>query len=162
MTSSGSCWVVTFSEPEADWTIITNPAFTFSRAPSSLDEPFKHFFSFPVFTLYTLKRQRTRISFGPQLISAQWSLLSNLTFRSWQAMATCVLDESRSMSYSVVFSTTWWLLENDTPSTVWTTTDVTVFYQLIVPELIHFHQSLKSSNILDLHTFSLTCSAVRK
>lgn len=47
-------------------TIINNPGLTFSRAPSSLDEPFKHFFSFPVSTLYTLKnaQKHTRVSFS--------------------------------------------------------------------------------------------------
>lgn len=32
---------------------------TFSREPSSLLDPFKHFFSFPVSTLYTLGTDRT-------------------------------------------------------------------------------------------------------
>lgn len=41
-----------------------------------------------------------------------------LTLLSWQATATCVRDESRSMSYKVVFSTTWCLLEKDKPSAV--------------------------------------------
>lgn len=72
-------------------------------------------------------------------------------FRSWQAMATCVLDESRSMSYRVVFSTTWWLLENDKPSAVWTTTDMTPWIKrrrkhCILSWAHPLHQGLNKTN----------------
>lgn len=71
-------------------------------------------------------------------------------FRSWQAMAMCVLEESRSMSYSVVFSTTWWLLENNKPSAVWTTMDMILW-------IIHFTMLLLEAV---LHTHLLSCLEV--
>lgn len=137
-----------FWELVADWTIITTPFLTFSRAPSSLDEPFKHFFSFPVCTLYTLKKKHTsyQLRSSGDLCSVKISLNSNLMFRSWQAMAMCVLDESRSMSYRVVFSTTWWLLENDKPSAVWTTTDMTRWMNQTQEKTLYFILSSSTSS----------------
>lgn len=73
-------------------------------------------------------------------------------FRSWQAMAMCVLEESRSMSYSVVFSTTWWLLENNKPSAVWTMMDMILW-------IIHFSILLLETG-LHTHTHLLSCLEV--